>query len=316
MPSYRVGQRTCRLVRNVPSVPEPTVSVVIPVYRSERFIAMTLASVQAQRGVQYEIIVVDDGSPDGSHAILQPLAEAGIITYLRQSNRGMAAARNTGLAKASGEFVAFLDHDDRWPEDKLAWQAAYLREHPDVVLVGGRSQWVDESGKVLGMYGAAVGDLSRATLFASNHLAGPGGTLMRTADIRAVEGFDENLFGADDWDLYLRLLTRGRIVQIDRVALYSGQHAGQASRDLPRMAEAARTALWQNLARLSPKERRILMPEVARAYRRTYGWVYKTRCRVLLREGHYLDALRLFASLWRWREIVPCGLEQLRPPAQ
>jgi glycosyltransferase involved in cell wall biosynthesis len=117
----------------VPDVPwQPTVSVIVPVYKGERFLDEALESVAAQTYAPLETIVVDDGSPDRCAEIA---AGRPGVRVVRQSNQGVASARNAGLAEARGELVAFLDQDDQWLAQKLALQVSYLFEHPDVAVV-------------------------------------------------------------------------------------------------------------------------------------------------------------------------------------
>ena len=115
----------------------PHVSVVIPTYNHSQYILSTIDSVFAQNYKGYEVIVINDGSPDDTAQVLKPLVEQNRIQYIEQENRGQAAARNRGLEVARGEFVAFLDDDDLWPPDKLEWQVAYLASHAEAVAVGG-----------------------------------------------------------------------------------------------------------------------------------------------------------------------------------
>ena len=90
----------------------PKVSVVVPLYNGERFIRGTIESVLCQTYKDYEIIVVDDGSLDNSKEVLQPYIEGNIIRYIPQKNQGAANARNYGIHKSQGEYIAFLDQDD------------------------------------------------------------------------------------------------------------------------------------------------------------------------------------------------------------
>jgi len=124
----------------------PRVTVIIPVYGHRDHVLAALESVFSQTFKDFEVIVVNDGSPDDSAELLRPLASAGKIRYIEQENRGQAAARNRGLSEATGEFVALLDDDDQWPADKLEWQVAYLDASPDVGVVGGRAQNFTERG--------------------------------------------------------------------------------------------------------------------------------------------------------------------------
>src|SRR5690606_28366702 len=116
------------------------VSVIIPVYNGERYLAEAVHSILAQTVPTLEIIVVDDGSTDGTARVAQRFGDA--VCYVYQPNRGPAAARNRGLERARGEIVAFLDADDLWREGKLACQCARLEADPTLDIVLGHTQFV------------------------------------------------------------------------------------------------------------------------------------------------------------------------------
>jgi len=150
------------------------VSVVIPAYKST-YLIKTVESVLAQSYAAWEVIVVNDGSPYQIRKLLESFIDSRRITYIEQENRGTAAARNRGLAEATGEFIAFLDDDDFWPPDKLEWQAQYLTEHPDAgVVVGGCIAYVDESGKVVKQHSLDDRLLSFEDFFTSSYIRSPG----------------------------------------------------------------------------------------------------------------------------------------------
>ena len=117
----------------------PEVSVIVPTYNHGRYVLESLASVFGQTYRSFEVIVVNDGSPDNTAEVLKPLVEAGRIYYIEQPNAGQASARNRGFASARGEYIAFLDDDDLWPADKLSWQVGVLKAEPDLGLIAGRA---------------------------------------------------------------------------------------------------------------------------------------------------------------------------------
>jgi len=125
----------------------PTVSVIIPVFNAERWIAQTLDSVLAQTYQDFEIIAVDDGSTDSSAAAI--LQRYPMVKYVRQNNAGQAAAFNTGLAAARGEFIAFLDSDDLWAPTKLQASVKALRDYPEAVLCYTNGEAIGEDGQTL-----------------------------------------------------------------------------------------------------------------------------------------------------------------------
>ncbi|HJX31876.1 MAG TPA: glycosyltransferase [Thermodesulfobacteriota bacterium] len=121
----------------------PLLSVIIPVYNGERYLAESIQSVLAQDYRPIEIIVVDDGSTDGTAEIARFYKN---IRYLFQKNKGLSGARNTGIAAAQGEFLAFLDADDMWMPEKLSRQVSYLAQHPDVGFVYAHRRMIIEEG--------------------------------------------------------------------------------------------------------------------------------------------------------------------------
>jgi glycosyltransferase involved in cell wall biosynthesis len=123
------------------------ISVLIPAFNAEQYIAITLESVLAQTDPCFEVIVVDDGSTDRTKEIVRQFAPR--VRLIEQRNCGPAAARNLLLAEASGKFVAFLDADDVWNPTKLAVQRRLFDEYPEVILVSARLRGVDATGNHL-----------------------------------------------------------------------------------------------------------------------------------------------------------------------
>jgi glycosyltransferase involved in cell wall biosynthesis len=211
------------------------VSVIIPTYKHAKYVLETIGSVFAQSFRDYEIIVINDGSPDDTAAVLRPLAESGRIRYIEQENAGQAAARNRGLAEATGEYVAFLDDDDLWPADKLEWQVTALEGRPKAIMAYGFTELFGEgAGDPFPGPDAPDGSVYERFL-AQNWLWSPGQTLMRAAAVREISGFDTKIWGADDWDLYIRLSQRGLFRYEHRCALRYRFHDANASRKVGRM---------------------------------------------------------------------------------
>lgn len=122
----------------------PLVSVVVPTFNRAHVIGESLDSILSQTYPNLEVIVVDDGSTDETAEVLEAYGDR--ITAVRQENRGHASARNTGLLKSTGEFVAWLDSDDLWEPDKTSLQVAFMVEHPDYVLVASDFSAFDDQG--------------------------------------------------------------------------------------------------------------------------------------------------------------------------
>jgi glycosyltransferase involved in cell wall biosynthesis len=228
----------------------PLISIVIPTYNHENFVVETLTSVFAQTYAHYEVIVINDGSPDDTASKLEPYTASGRIKYMEQANAGQGAARNRGIHEARGDFIAFLDDDDLWPSDKLEWQAAEMLNHPEAVLVYGFAETFGHSSnchypKTKGPCGWVQKDFLQF-----NWVLSPGQALIRTSALRAAGGFDPTVWGADDWDLWIRLAATGPFLYVSRPALYYRQHPKNASKDLFRLYQNSVNVLCKHLGRL------------------------------------------------------------------
>lgn len=131
---------------------KPLVSVVMPIYGVERFVADAIDSVLAQSFTDFEFLIVDDVSPDKSREICESYSDERIRIITHESNRGLAGARNTGIRQAKGKYVALLDSDDKWTADKLLKHVAHLDENPDVGVSFSRSVFMNEDGELMNTY--------------------------------------------------------------------------------------------------------------------------------------------------------------------
>jgi glycosyltransferase involved in cell wall biosynthesis len=237
----------------------PRVSVIIPTYNHRDFIPNTLESVFSQTFEDYEIIMVNDGSPDKVGEYLRPLAEAGRINYIEQANQGQAAARNRGLAAARGEFVAFLDDDDMWQPDKLEWQVAAMKESgaETGVLYGQKTELGSKHLEAFPSANAPSGDVL-AEFAGAGWIQSPGQTLIRRSALEQAGGFDTNIWGVDDWDLWLRLARVTHFKFVPRVSLIYRRHQSNASINFYRMYLNANKVIRKNFGSQSSNANRSL----------------------------------------------------------
>ena len=238
----------------------PAVSVIIPTYAHSTYIGQTLDSVFSQSFKDYEVIVVNDGSPDDAGSRLADLARFGRIRYVEQSHAGPAAARNRGLALAEGEYIAFLDDDDLWPHDKLEWQVRYLRRNPTVGAVAGdRFWWEGDAPPPRVSAGTrAVRVLTWESLFRGNPIASPGQVMIRRSVLDRVGPLNPDIWGADDFDLWFRLAAVTRFELHDRIALHYRAHNSNASHQLDRMLANTRAVIDTQIAKAPPARAPVL----------------------------------------------------------
>src|SRR5262245_24449723 len=128
----------------------PKVTVVIPVYNRERYVAAAIESILAQTFPDFELLVIDDGSADRSREVIRSYRDPRLHLVCNETNLGIPKTRNRGLQLAQGEYLAFLDSDDWAYPERLAKQVAFLDSRPDYAAVGAWIMWMDEEGRPLG----------------------------------------------------------------------------------------------------------------------------------------------------------------------
>lgn len=218
----------------MPTVGEELVSVIMPVYGGERFVAEAIASVLAQSYPSLELVVVNDGSPDDSAREIARFLPHPKIRYIEQKNGGVANARNAGIAVARGSMLALLDQDDLWLPDKLQRQVAYLHANPEVGMVHSRVGCIDAAGAARSCEGAIqvypfTGQCA-GRLFAGNAIA-PLTVLMRRSCVEEVGVFDQQFAPADDWHLWLRIARRYSLGFLDTITAKYRFHDANVSQD-------------------------------------------------------------------------------------
>ena len=221
-----------------------TISVIIPTFKRADLILETLGSVFAQSYKPSEIIVVNDGSPDCTEAVLAPLVLAKRITYVRQANQGQSAARNKGISIATGDYIALLDDDDLWPPDTLESQIRLMERHPETVLCYGDVFWFKDSSALpegldaskcpLSSWPPLVGMVEKRFL-RRNWITSPGQTLIKRSVLEKVGGFDRNVIACEDYELYIRLARQGPFAFTGRTCLFYRRQGGSQSSDVELM---------------------------------------------------------------------------------
>lgn len=222
-------------------------SIVIPTYNCARYLPQAIDSVLAQTFPVMEILVVDDGSTDGTEGMIRARYGAP-VRYVRQANAGPSAARNRGILEARGEVIAFLDADDVWFPQALAQVAQCLDRHPRVGLVTADKEVIDTEGRTMeaswwtkqkqaealyGLQGRPIEDAVARLLetnFINTSLA-----FVRTGILQEVGLFDENIRFGEDLELWLRIASRHPIVCLPEVLGQYRQHDSNMTRATERM---------------------------------------------------------------------------------
>ena len=273
---------------------KPRVSVVVPAYNAVSTIGQTLDSVFSQTFRDFEVVVVDDGSTDGTRGVIAGYGER--IRVLTKVNEAKpAATRNLGVRAARGELVAFLDADDWWREDKLERQVAVFDGRPDVGLVYTADATVDAAGKLLSVNPCPAEARGRIyeLLTVRNAMVGSSVMARREAIARAG-GFDENLTSIENWDLWIRISRDWAIEYVDEPLTLYRVHAGNRSSNvgLRRQNVFRVLAKYHDPLDPSPSARRRRVDAYFHAYFNVLGKAYFSQ--------HEMGAARrvLLRALW------------------
>jgi glycosyltransferase involved in cell wall biosynthesis len=196
---------------------EPLISVVMAVYNNASYLDQSIQSILRQTYSNFEFIIIDDGSTDETHDILQSYKDPRIILVTNNKNLGLAKSLNHGLELAKGDLIARQDADDVSHPERFEAQAEYLDLHPNVGVVAASVQWIDGLGDVLKVW--PIGDENAAIqeklLYTCPIIHGS--TMLRHKCLEEVGGYDDSLSTAQDYDLWLRISERWEIVCLPEI---------------------------------------------------------------------------------------------------
>jgi len=236
---------------------EMRVSAIITAYNSEAFIAEAISSVLKQSRPVDEIVVVDDGSTDGTAAAVAQFSDRG-VRYIYQDNQGQGAALNRGIREASGNLLAFLDADDTWLENKNQIQVEYLSNHPQVVMVSGL-EWiwdVREDTRHISRRKPKNSTVLRRDIVIHNMVGNPSMVTLRREAIEHVGLFDHNIRWSPDWELWIRIVSCFEVAILPEPVIVYRKHPMNFSkinrrevqdcyRNISRRAIQASQPLWR-----------------------------------------------------------------------
>ncbi len=291
------------------------VSVITPVFNGDRFLAQAIESVRSQTYDAIELILVDDGSADNSRSIIKSFSERDrrLVPVLLDKNGGAARAKNHGLERARGEFVAFLDADDFWAPAKLEKQVRLLRENPDVGIVGTEGFVVNSEGvpgePLIGRHDVPRGRISLSSFFFTGFPLATSAIAFRKACVTDCGGF-KDYRKSYDYDFFLRITRKYDVDVIMEPLTYYRIHDSNMTLDrLTIRAEKMRIHETEILDK--PDRVKDLGPEFLREMQRRYCGLGKMfakagRCiearaeleKAVCLRAHPLTTLR--ARLYRW----------------
>jgi glycosyltransferase involved in cell wall biosynthesis len=260
---------------------QPSISVMMPVYNAERYVGGAIESILNQDFADFELLIINDGSTDGSLEILREYAEQDRrIRLTSRPNVGLAGSRNELLDAARSDLVACMDADDISLPDRLQKQVKYLRKHPDCVLVGSRVMIIDPDGQPLQVMGQHLEHeaIDRALMNGEGQIIYNPSVMFRKQVAQQVGAYRQEFDWAEDLDLILRMAEVGRLANLPEPLLKYREHLGKTGHvHVQRQSTGARNALIEAHRRrghavpewLASFE--VRRPRVADLHR-TWGW--------------------------------------------
>jgi len=221
----------------------PKVSVVIPAYNAMTFLPETLASVLNQTFSDFEVLIINDGSQDNVEQWANEVTDER-VKLISQANQGLAGARNTGILKSRGKYIAFLDADDVWDAAKLEKQVNRFEQNPKLGVVDTHVFFVDEQGNKLFPAGASYpeGSLLERQIVTNLVLCGSS-AMVRRECFETVGLFNTSLRACEDWEMWARIAFNYPFSIIEEPLVYYRQHPNNMSKDVELMFANAREAI-------------------------------------------------------------------------
>jgi len=258
------------------------IHIVVPAYNAEKYLSATLESVLAQTVIDWQLVVVNDGSKDRTPEIGNDFARRDSrITLVSQQNGGIGMARNRGIEELTDEceYVIFLDSDDVWEPDALEVLLTTLKAAPEAGGAHGSLRLIDHNGELfrpgsmesfirtrVALRGRKLVPVPLTcptdfeTLVVRNWIITPGMLLLRTDALKQTEGFDQAMTGAEDWEVWLDIARRQPLAFVDHVVLNYRIHPGNATKNSRMMRNAERKMLHKNAysTRNTPEQTRVM----------------------------------------------------------
>lgn len=245
----------------------PTISVIIPAYNAEKTILETIESIQQQTFSDFELIVINDGSTDGTLAILATISDPRLKVFSYE-NGGLPVARNRGIDRATGKYLTFIDADDLWTPDKLESQLAALTQHPEAGAAYSWTAFIDENSEFLYAWEPLFfeGNIYPQLLI-ENFISSGSNILVRRQYIEAAGRFDPTLKSAEDWDYYLRLAALCPFALVPQYQILY-RRSSQSMTSKVDVMEANCLRVIERAFQAAPSELQSLKPQsLAHAYR-------------------------------------------------
>lgn len=245
----------------------PTVSVIVPAYNAEATILETLRSIQDQTFTDFELIVINDGSTDGTLALLEQVQDDRLRVF-SYPNGGLPVARNRGIQRATGEFISFIDADDLWTVDKLERQLQALQQHPEAGVAYSWTAFIDEHSRFLyAREPLAFSGNVYPQVLVDNFISNGSNILLRRQLVEAIGDFDPTLKSGEDWDFYIRLAAKTQFAVVPQYQILYRKSSSSMSSKVGVMEANILTVIDRAFQKAPPELQGLRNPTLANNYR-------------------------------------------------
>ncbi len=245
----------------------PTISVIVPVYNGEKTILETIQSIQAQTFSDFELIIINDGSTDGTLDVISTVNDPRLKVFSYE-NGGLPVARNRGIRRSRGEFITFIDADDLWKPDKLQLQLAALQKKPEAGVAYSWTAFIDENSKFLFAWQPLYWEGNvYPQLLIRNFISSGSNIMVKRKYIEAAGEFDPSLKSVEDWDYYLRLAALCPFVLVPKYQILYRRSSQSMTSKVDVMENANLIVIERAFKAAPPELKSLKNKSLANAYR-------------------------------------------------
>lgn len=238
------------------------VSVVMPVYNAERYIARAIDSILGQTHSNLELVIIDDCSTDKSMLIVNQYNDSRIRIIHNESNKGIAYSRNAGISHSRGEFIALMDDDDISMRERFELQVAFLRKHEDVDIVGGRAQWIDENDKPLSDITNVYFDsnMIKAKFLLYNAFWNCEVMFRKAIVEKYGYWYQDDMYGMEDYHFWIRYSKMCKMSNINELVLQHRKSDSAETNRVSKYHKDERRKIFNELRKMSIEMSGIMIP--------------------------------------------------------
>lgn len=245
----------------------PKISVIVPVYNGEKTILETIQSIQAQTFSDFELIIINDGSTDGTLDVISTVNDDRLKVFSYE-NGGLPVARNRGIRRCRGEFITFIDADDLWKPDKLELQLAALEKNPEAGVAYSWTAFIDENSKFLFAWQPLYWEGNvYPELLIRNFISSGSNIMVKRKYIEAAGEFDPSLKSVEDWDYYLRLAALCPFVLVPKYQILYRRSSQSMTSKVDVMENANLIVIERAFKAAPPELKSLKNKSLANAYR-------------------------------------------------